>query len=819
MSQDGSGTPVEGTAEAEDRDLERFMDLLRGRKAEEALAFAQSLPASPTSARWCAIALHTLERWDELAEALRTADLPPDALHSMAADVILRGRRAYQLEADEKEALAREFNALLALDNLHPWAFSQIIQHYHSLSGELSVEWSDLLERAVAEWPDQWDFNFRLARDISHRERDRGLAIINRWTGGAHAVDALCLLAEVEKSADRYSDAARALERARKIEPGLDLPRGLLALLWALGGEPPPTKADGASLPPRAALFSSALLADVARDPAGMATLLRELAEAAAETDGPALSFSLHSGERAFYFDFDRELMERLAAWSSAVAASFPELAACLRGSAALIQGRGTQADLTAEILDACAAPVFAAKLCETLLSEDRNAEAVAVLVRAAREDPAHPSVRRAAEATTYALCWASPEEGPDDATVEALVAGRDALAAVAANLLKGAEDALRYQPQEDRHAGRGMRCSSIFEAIAAAVPPGAGRNTLLYQAGWNAHEVDPAAAARFYRTLLREKPDHPGALQNLLHLIQHDLDAREAAEVSARLDSVLRTPDTARWKASHEERASFQRTALARWPEIDAMKRRILAAARLTDRFSMQELARNTGMDVAWAQRHWKKLVETGMILESADAKTFIINPAIAGLVDRENTHAVALRIVRGGGTSRIKPVFNSRNEHEVYRILLQAFPNMLVFPNVSLQAIMQFDAMKKALSPSDFSYYLMASADFGIVSTATYLPICCLELDSVWHDTEKRKAKDAEKDRIFEAAGVPLVRLRRHGHVAGDALQGEILAELRRLPEALAQVEAQNPFAGRALAELREALGSGKTETPPGG
>jgi hypothetical protein len=185
------------------------------------------------------------------------------------------------------------------------------------------------------------------------------------------------------------------------------------------------------------------------------------------------------------------------------------------------------------------------------------------------------------------------------------------------------------------------------------------------------------------------------------------------------------------------------------------------------------------------WADRHYSKLIDTGMLL--MQGSTYRINPHIAPLLERESKHAIIGRIVRTQGTSAVKQVFNSQREFSIYQVIVQLCPNHLVFPNSSLQSIMNYDRMKDLVDQADFGYYLRASVDLVVVSSTTYLPMLAFEVDSVWHDTEKQQERDDRKDGLFAVAGIPFMRLRPVGRPSEATIRVEVAAHVDELVRSL--------------------------------
>lgn len=260
-----------------------------------------------------------------------------------------------------------------------------------------------------------------------------------------------------------------------------------------------------------------------------------------------------------------------------------------------------------------------------------------------------------------------------------------------------------------------------------------------------------------------------------------------DAVRTSSRADEVRTLLVTAKARQDVlNKQDQYERTAVNRWPSISAPARKLLGVLSNIQRFkNFDELAEYAGMQVEWAQRHYKKLVETGMLLVSKEG--YSVNPYIQPMLDLESQHSVVGRIVRSQGTSAVKQVFNSQREFTIYQVMVQLCPNHLVFPNSSLQSIMSYDKMKELVDDDDFGYYLRASVDIVVVSSSTYLPMLAIEVDSVWHDTERQQQNDGKKDRLFAAAGIPFMRLRPVGTPSENVIRGQVAEHLDDLVRTL--------------------------------
>ncbi len=310
--------------------------------------------------------------------------------------------------------------------------------------------------------------------------------------------------------------------------------------------------------------------------------------------------------------------------------------------------------------------------------------------------------------------------------------------------------------------------------------------------------EGDREQALHWYLVELAEVKEPSDALLNNMKLLWNGCEDHDVVEsLVARLEDqppgqphaqVLATLiANAKTRAAVLERqVQFERTAVNRWPTLTAPARKLLGVLDNINRYNgFAELGEYAGMPVEWAERHYRKLVELGMVLETKSG--YRINSFIKPLLDREGQHSVIGRIVRAQGTSAVKQVFNSQREYSIYQVMVQLCPNHLVFPNCALQSVMSFDRMKELVEDSDFGYYLRASVDLVVVSSTTFLPMLAIEVDSVWHDTDKQQERDDRKDRLFAVAGIPFMRLRPVGSPSEDVIRGQVAEHLDELIRSL--------------------------------
>ncbi len=249
-------------------------------------------------------------------------------------------------------------------------------------------------------------------------------------------------------------------------------------------------------------------------------------------------------------------------------------------------------------------------------------------------------------------------------------------------------------------------------------------------------------------------------------------LSLKEKIEQAIREETERKRQQALARQKAKEERASYlkglEREITAHLGDVDIYKQRILQAIRDASSgygsVNKRTLARDVRMEDWSFNGHWKKLVAWNMILE--EGKQFSLHPLVTHYLDQgwPVPLAPSMRTVvihPNNTNSWTKPVFNSKQEYALYRVLLEMLPSHLIFPNMALQTIFPYEKMKELLSKEEFSYYMVSSVDFCVTLTTTYLPLVALELDGPHHETEDQQKKDLMKNAIFEKGGLGLIRL----------------------------------------------------------
>jgi hypothetical protein len=105
-----------------------------------------------------------------------------------------------------------------------------------------------------------------------------------------------------------------------------------------------------------------------------------------------------------------------------------------------------------------------------------------------------------------------------------------------------------------------------------------------------------------------------------------------------------------------------------------------------------------------------------------------------------------------------------SSPQEKYFYDACRERFPSHIIYPNVALQVVIDYDKIKPKLSKDEHKYFLAAVIDCVIFDQDNdYKPIYFFELDSSFHSKPKAMQNDELKDKIFSISGHKLYRIRR--------------------------------------------------------
>jgi hypothetical protein len=100
---------------------------------------------------------------------------------------------------------------------------------------------------------------------------------------------------------------------------------------------------------------------------------------------------------------------------------------------------------------------------------------------------------------------------------------------------------------------------------------------------------------------------------------------------------------------------------------------------------------------------------------------------------------------------------------ERRFYRLLGRAAPGMVVFSQVSVLQLLDFEERGSGRFWSLFRRLGPMSVDFVLCKPDGRI-VACVELDDASHSLPRRIAADAVKDRAFKDAGMVLLRVPLH-------------------------------------------------------
>lgn len=161
----------------------------------------------------------------------------------------------------------------------------------------------------------------------------------------------------------------------------------------------------------------------------------------------------------------------------------------------------------------------------------------------------------------------------------------------------------------------------------------------------------------------------------------------------------------------------------------------------------------------------------------------------------------AVAGRIARAPrGGSRLWPVYArpvlTEAEQGFYAKLRVAVPQFAVLCQVQIGRFVEVKDVADRLGVRN--RYDRLSADF-VICGEDFRPLLVVELDDSSHDRPAQRARDAKKDAVLAAAGVPIVRFR--GNVSGDRIREDVLKALRGVSQRSRDVEHAPAATGRKI------------------
>jgi len=129
---------------------------------------------------------------------------------------------------------------------------------------------------------------------------------------------------------------------------------------------------------------------------------------------------------------------------------------------------------------------------------------------------------------------------------------------------------------------------------------------------------------------------------------------------------------------------------------------------------------------------------------------------------VMHEQAANIRVKKVVSTAENQTKSIFNSKQERIFYSALRNCYPSHFIYPNMALSTIISTAFVDQALNPLEKKFFYNTTIDFVIVDQLNdFKPIVAIELDSEWHRLHNQGDKDAIKNKILKAAGLPLYRI----------------------------------------------------------
>lgn len=131
------------------------------------------------------------------------------------------------------------------------------------------------------------------------------------------------------------------------------------------------------------------------------------------------------------------------------------------------------------------------------------------------------------------------------------------------------------------------------------------------------------------------------------------------------------------------------------------------------------------------------------------------------------EHSQSNQIRVTHNGDIASVNftiSLFKSNQEIEFFMGVREVFQMFVVYPNVALSCVIDFEKIKNGLSQEERSFFFRGIIDCVVFDQHNnYKPTKFFELDSSYHDSFEQQKRDNYKDKIFGLAGQKLYRIRK--------------------------------------------------------
>ncbi|MFB4474449.1 DUF2726 domain-containing protein [Oceanobacillus caeni] len=329
--------------------------------------------------------------------------------------------------------------------------------------------------------------------------------------------------------------------------------------------------------------------------------------------------------------------------------------------------------------------------------------------------------------------------------------------------------------------------------------------------------------AKQLYEELISSGKDTPAALNNVA-LIYRDIDNN--------LDKALEYFERALGLAPDLDliQTNVKETLEMIKKEKEKPKRQIENYFKKTDKklksicftiYKLEDLERISTEDIenvsslkgSYLKKHLLQLQNLELIYQDEDKGWRLETPIyekVANFVDPK----LERQIIRNNQAVMYRPIFYHESEINLYRILMELFPQHFVFPNMDLKTIIQVEKISNHIDKDLMEYLFKAHVDFAIIDTTTYFPILTFERDSEYQDIEPQKSNALKKNTIFETSGLPLIRIRYNSAMDYERVKEEIKQATK---EYILQITGNTDAESRRILESIDPKRFGIVDEPP--
>lgn len=172
---------------------------------------------------------------------------------------------------------------------------------------------------------------------------------------------------------------------------------------------------------------------------------------------------------------------------------------------------------------------------------------------------------------------------------------------------------------------------------------------------------------------------------------------------------------------------------------------------------------------------RHFPDNPRCAAVLEAYDVRHRVDHE----MDERIGLHATLPSV----GVDHTVSLFKSDREVDFFMAVREVFATYFVYPNVAISTLIDFEGIRNRLSAEERQYFFRGVVDCVVFDQhGAYRPLYFFEIDSGLHDDERRREKDAMKDRILSAAGQRLHRVRPRDRSTGRTEYVRLLREILR-------------------------------------